>query len=551
MTVTERRPRDRPAEGVAFAPFHWGALHAPAGAGQLNATTHGARDPASKQPELKAAAVRLERVRAGAVARPRASRPSRRLVVLGTGMAAMETVEELLRRAPEAAWRMTMLGEEPGVPFNRMLLSKLLAGTVGQGNLELRPPAWFAQRGVDLRGGSPAAAIDLHERRVHDRTGIAHRFDALVIATGSRPFVPPIAGADRPGVLSFRTRADVAAIAASAQAARAAVVIGGGLLGLEAAAGIRACGAPVTVLEAAERLMPQQLDAAASRLLARALGALGIRSVCGARVERIDETGVVVAGRDVVAADLVVVAAGIRPETTLAAQAGLEVRRGVVVDDQLRASAHDVWAVGECAEHRGTVYGLWAPIAEQARVAGAAIAGDPAGFHGLTTATNLKVAGVDLFAGGEKGADAIDELVWSDGRRGVYRRLLLDGDRLAGAILVGDTTEARELSLLLRTGEPVPERFLDPPGAPVAQTAPQPSDVVCACNGVSRGAIEGAIAANGLTSLAAVGRATRAATGCGSCAADVERLLAEHREGSSSRNTSVTGRKPPVATIGA
>jgi ferredoxin-nitrate reductase len=406
---------------------------------------------------------------------------------------------------------------------------------------------------VDLRGSSPAAAIDLHERRVYDQLGIPHPFDALVLATGSRPFVPPITGADRPGVLTFRTRADVAAIAASAQSARRAVVIGGGLLGLEAAAGIRACGTPVTVLEAAGHLMPQQLDAAASRMLARALDALGIRSVCGARVERIDATGVVVAGREVVGADLVVVAAGIRPETTLAAQAGLEVRRGVVVDDELRASAPDVWAVGECAEHRGTVYGLWAPIAAQARVAGAAVCGDAAGFHGSITATNLKVAGVHLFAGGEQGGDEVDALVWSDGPRGVYRRLRLDGDRLAGAILVGDTTDARELSSLLRTGEPVPDRFLAPPGARGEPPAPQLSDVVCTCNGVTRGAIESAIAANGLTSLTAVSRATRAATGCGSCAGDVERLIAEHdgvrREGSSIRNTSVTGRKPRLATI--
>ncbi|MGH2950250.1 MAG: FAD-dependent oxidoreductase, partial [Solirubrobacteraceae bacterium] len=477
---------------------------------------------------------------------------ARRLVVVGTGMAAMETVEEVLRRTPAGAWRVTMLGEEPGVPFNRMLLSKLLAGTVGTGALELRPPAWFADQRVDLRGGSPATAIDLEPGRVLDGSGIAHPFDALVLATGSRPFVPPIPGARRPGVLTFRTQADVAAIAASAQAARRAVVIGGGLLGLEAAAGIRACaaGATVTVLEAADRLMPQQLDSAAARLLACALDALGIASACGTRVERIDEAGVVLTGGELVAADVVVVAAGICPETTLAAEAGLEVNRGVLVDDELRTSAPGVWAVGECAEHRGTVYGLWAPLAEQARAAGASVCGDPAAFHGQTTATNLKVAGVELFAGG--GQAGGDELVWSDGRRGVYRRLLLDGDRLAGAILVGDTTEARELSTLLRTGGPVPERYLNPPGVPADAPAPQPFDVICGCNDVTRETIEQAIAAGGLTSLPAVSRATRAATGCGSCAGDVERLLAARdREGSSIRNTSVTAVKRRLGTIDA
>jgi NAD(P)H-nitrite reductase large subunit len=199
------------------------------------------------------------------------------------------------------------------------------------------------------------------------------------------------------------------------------------------------------------------------------------------------------------------------------------------------------------------VYGLWAPIAEQARAAGASVCGDPAGFHGQTTATNLKIAGVELFAGGEQDGDALDELVWNDGRRGVYSRLLLAGDRLAGAILVGDTTQARELSKLLRSGEPVPDRLLGPPGAPLEPPALQPSDVICACNDVRREAIDDAIVAGGLTSAAAVSRATRAATGCGSCAGDVERLVAEHeaarREGSSSRNTSVTGAKRPLARI--
>jgi len=540
-------------EGVAFAPFHWGALHAPAGAGQVNAATHGERDPVSRQPELKAAAIRLERAAERAVARRGALESSRRLVVVGTGMAAMETVEEVLRRVPGGAWRVAMLGEEPGVPFNRMLLSKLLAGRVGPGSLDLRPPAWFEQQGIDLRGGSPAVSVDLDARRVFDRSGLAHPFDALVLATGSRPFVPPIPGAERPGVLTFRTRADVAAIDASAQAAERAVVIGGGLLGLEAAAGIRACGARVTVLEAADRLMPQQLDADASRVLARALQALGIATVCGARVERIDSRGVVVAGEEMVDADLVVVAAGVRPEAALAAAAGLDVGRGVLVDDEMRTSAPGVWAVGECAEHRGTVHGLWAPIAKQARAAGASVCGDPAAFHGLTSATSLKIAGVELFAGGKQGGDAVDELVWSDGRRGVYRRLLLDGDRLAGATLVGDTAEARELSSLLRTGERVPERLLGPPGSAGEPPSPEPSDLVCACNAVRRDAIESAIATGGLTSLTAVSRATRAATGCGSCAGDVERILADHDaarlERSSSRNTSVTGAKRRLARI--
>ncbi|HWC25611.1 MAG TPA: FAD-dependent oxidoreductase, partial [Solirubrobacteraceae bacterium] len=518
-------------EGIAFAPFHWGALHAPAGAGQVNAATIDAVDPVSAQPELKAAAVRVE------PAGRRAAR--RRLVVVGTGMAAMETVEELLRRADN--WRITMLGEEPVVPYNRMLLSKLLARAVGPGGLELRPPAWFAQHDVDLRGGCAARSVDVAARRVRDSSGIEHAYDALVLATGSRPFLPPIPGADGPRVLTFRTRADVAAIASSAVPARRVVVIGGGLLGLEAAAGVRGCGAVVTVLEAADRLMPQQLDAAASAMLARALVGLGIEVRTGARVTSL-EPGRVRLAEEVIDADLVVVAAGVRPETALAAAAGLEVERGIVVDDAMRASAPGVWAVGECAQHRGTVYGLWAPLAEQARVAGAAVCGDPAAFHGAVTATSLKVADVDVFAGGEY--SGADELVWSDSRRGVYRRLVLRGDRLAGAILVGDASVARELSALLRAGGTVPDHLLAPPGAADAPPAPRPDDVVCACNGVRRDAIEQAIAAGALDCGTGVSRATRAASGCGSCASEIEAILR-----SRSRNAGVTEAKLRSDTI--
>jgi len=527
--------------GVAFAPFHWGALHAPAGAGALNAATHAATDPVSHQPELKAAAVRVERVRAAQ--RGACGDDARRLVVVGTGMAGLEVVEEVLRRRGAGAWRIVMLGEEHGPAYNRILLSRLLARTCGPGHLQLRAAGWYAAQGVDLRGGSPAVALDTAARTVTDASGQAHAYDALVLATGSRPFVPPVAGAELGHVLAFRTWRDVDAIAATAAGARRAVVVGGGLLGLEAAAGLHARGVATTVVELAGRLMPQQLDAGASTALGRELSRLGIEARTGTAVEAIERDRVRLAGGEALAADLVVVAAGVRPETALARDAGLEVHRGVVVDDALRTSAPAVWAVGECAEHRGVVHGLWAPCAEQARVAGAGVVGDPAAFQGAVAATTLKVAGVDVFAGGAAGAaEGMDELTVSDTRRGAYRKLVFDGERLAGAVLVGDVTSARALSELLRSERDVPAELLEP-GAAVAPPPERDTDVVCSCNDVSRGALRAAIRAGGLTDVAQVANATRATTGCGSCTPEVAALC------SSTRNTNETEGQRDVDTI--
>jgi ferredoxin-nitrate reductase len=529
-------------EGVAFAPFHWGSRHAPAGAGQVNAATNPVVDPISKQPELKAAAVRIEPIAERSVAARRAPRP-RRLVVVGTGMAGLETVQELRKRAPERDWKVTMLGEEPGTPYNRVLLSKLLAGEAELPALELRPPDWFARRGIDLRGGCPAGEIDVEGRRVSDAAGCVHEYDALVLATGSRPFVPPVPGTEDPRVLAFRTLADVRGIEAAAHGAGAAVVIGGGLLGLEAAAGLRRHGLRVTVIEVALHLMPQQLDPAAATMLGKALDGLGIRSVCGAGVARCGPEGVTLESGEEIEAELTVVAAGVRPETSLARAAGIDVGRGILVDDEMRTSAPSVWAVGECAEHEGIVYGLWAPVAAQARVAGASVAGDATAFKREVPATNLKVAGVSLFAGGADSGSG-DELVWIDGRRGVYRRLLLDGDRLAAATLLGDVGDARELSSLLRSGEDAPEELLSPPGGAAEPAALEPADLICSCNAVNRGQIEAAIGARDLRTVAEVGRETQAGTGCGSCQSEIEAILREHEaareQDSSNRNRDVT-----------
>jgi ferredoxin-nitrate reductase len=523
------RVDDTLPRGVAFAPFHWGALHADTGAGTLNALTIGAVDPTSAQPELKAVAVRLEPVRRRdePVARRAPARP-KRLVVVGTGMAGLAVVEEALSRRPADQWKIVMLGEEPGPVYNRVLLSKLLARTAGPVELELRPLSWYAKHQVDLRGGCRADALDLDARRVIDESGGRHPYDALVIATGSRPFVPPIPGAALPHVDVFRTWRDADALAATPPGTRA-VVVGGGLLGLEAAAGLHARGIVVTVIELAGHLMNMQLDAGAATILRRDLERQGIACMLGRSAARIASDRVVLDDGCEIACSRVVVAAGVRAETSLARAAGLECRRGIVVDDELRASAPGVWAVGECAEHRGTVYGLWAPLAQQARVAGAQIAGDPGAFHGAVQATTLKVSGVDVYAGGGSAAAAPaghDEIVLSDTRRGVYRRLVLDGDRLVGGVLVGDASAARRLSEHLRTGDDVPEDLLALSGAPAKALASDPAATICSCNAVTVGEVQTAIRRDGLTTVAQVGARTRATTGCGGCGADVQELLA-------------------------
>jgi ferredoxin-nitrate reductase len=564
--------------GVAFAPFHWGALHAPPGAGQLNAVSHATVDPISKQPELKAIAVALEPARGQPAQRTlrspvTGSDPTygrtlrspvtgsdpvegvRRLVVVGTGMAALATVEEVLRRDP-TGWRVTMLGEEPGPVYNRIMLSKLLSGECGPGDLEVKPLAWYAQRGIDLRGGCPAASIDTDNKVVRDVAGGDHPYDALVVATGSRAFVPPIDGADRPHVGVFRTWDDVAALTGTPVAGRDAVVLGGGLLGLEAAAGLHARGARVTVVEPAPRLMGRQLDDAAAAMLGAALRTRGIDQRVGVLPERIEDDRVVLKGGETLPAGLVVVAAGVRPETALARAAGLPVARGIVVDDALRAGAPDVFAVGECAEHQGMVYGLWAPLAEQARVAGASIAGDPAAFHPQTTATVLKVGGMDVYAGGiaEAAADGgHDEVTLRDTRSGRYRKLVLDGDRLVGAILIGDVADARRCTAALRSGDPADPALIDGgfahPSFPSAEAPLSADTTICSCNAVTAGEIDTAIAARGLTTLAGVAKATRASTGCGGCAGEVRALLERHR--SSARNTGDENPKSASRTMSA
>ena len=545
------RISDEVAEGVAFAPFHWGALHLPPGAGALNGVVTRAVDPTSRQAELKASAVRLEpvavdagRARDGA-ARAGDGAARRRLVVVGAGMAAMATVEALLAHAPAggAEWDVTIVGAEDDAPYNRVMLSQVLAGAIGEAELALRHPAWFTKHDVTLRLGVAARLVDPGAKTVELVDGDVLEYDDLVLATGSRPFVPPVPGAELAGVHVFRTRADARAILDGATKARRAVVIGGGLLGLEAARGLRERGVRVTVVHLADRLMELQLDGPAAGLLERALRDLRIAVRTSARTTALTGDGhvenVVLADGEELSADLVVIAAGIRPEVDLARTAGLEVERGVLVDDELRTSAPGVRAVGECAEHRGAVYGLWSPLLEQARALGASLAGQPAAFLGASPATTLKVAGIDLFCCGRVAEEEGDEEVLAlDTRRGRYRRLLVDADgRLAGAILLGDLRDAKALRERLHDGDELPEALIDgwaggsgDAGSAIDAAEGDSGAVICSCQAVTRGEIVHAIKDRGLTTVAQVSEHTRASTGCGGCRPDVEAILGALRE---------------------
>ena len=525
---------DTVPEGVAFAPFHWGALHLEPGAGALNAVTSAACDPVSKQAELKACAVRVEPSARRGTDPFLARRDRRRIVVVGAGMAGLATVEAALAHDSDA--QVTLVGREDDLPYNRIGLSQLLAGGLSEQAVQLRSERWFADRSIDLRGGAAARTIATAEREVELDDGDRLPYDDLVLATGSVARMPPIAGLGRRGVFPFRSLADTRRILQAAGSARTAVVIGGGLLGLEAARALRERGLRVTVVHLADRLMELQLDALGARLLARAITQLGVDVRLGARTEKIAGNGrveaVELAGGESLGADMVVVATGVRPDVALARDAGLEVERGVLVDDSGRTSAPGVWAVGECAEHRGMTYGLWAPLLQQARVVGAALAGRPAAFHGAVPATTLKVAGVNLFCAGNAAepGDDCDEVIALDSRRARYRKLVLRDGRLVGATLLGDLSDAKKLRELISSGYVVPDDLLDAPATVAGTEDAEPDELLCSCNVVPRRDVVAAVRDRALDTVDQVGEHTRAGTGCGGCRPHITTLLERERE---------------------
>ncbi len=385
------------------------------------------------------------------------------LIVIGNGMAAARLVEELAKRAL-GRYAVAVIGDEPRLAYNRVLLSALLAEEVGFADIELKPARWWRDRGVTLRYGVRASAVDPTAREVTLSNGTRLSFSNLVFATGAQPVKLAIPGMDLPGVLTFRDIDDVNTIAKAACAR--VVVIGGGLLGLEAAYGLAKARAHVTVLHLMDRLMERQLDARAARMLKRAVEAKGIAVRLEAETVRIIGNGRVEAVelRDgsTIPADAVVVAVGIRANTELARTAGLNVNRGIVVDDHLETSVAGIHAIGECAEHRGCCYGLVEPAYEQAQVLARRLAGGNASYPGSVLAANLKVSGVNVFSAGDflTATTGAEEIVLSDPGIGVYKKLVVAAGRLIGAVLFGDTTDGPWYLDLIRAGSSI-ERLRD------------------------------------------------------------------------------------------
>ncbi|CCE04652.1 nitrite reductase (NAD(P)H), large subunit [Bradyrhizobium sp. STM 3843] len=374
-------------------------------------------------------------------------------------MAAARLVEELSKTAL-GRYAIAVIGEEPRLAYNRVLLSSVLAGEVGSHEIELKAASWWRERGVTLKYGTRVTEIDVGRRELKIENDESIAFSKLVLATGSLPIRLNVPGVELAGVHTFRDSRDADILLALAAQKKRVVVVGGGLLGLEAAYGLARAGAPVTLVHLMDRLMERQLDPPAAALLKSLVERKGIEVLLNANTARIDGDGKVEAveladGRRI-AAEAVIFAAGIRPNIALAKEGGLAVNRGIVIDDQMQSSAPDIFALGECAEHRGTCYGLVEPAHEQARVLARHLAGATASYQGSVVATNLKVSGVSVFSAGDYiGADGSEAIVLKDFRRGIYKKLVIAEGRLTGAVLIGDTQDALWYRDLIRAREQI------------------------------------------------------------------------------------------------
>jgi nitrite reductase (NADH) large subunit len=460
----------------------------------------------------------------------------RRLVVIGNGMAGIRTLEEVLARAPQD-FAITVFGAEPHGNYNRIMLSPVLAGEKSFADIITHDRAWYDERGIELIAGEPITEIDRAAREVRGAHGTRCPYDVLLLAVGSEPVILPIPGARLPGVVTFRDIADVDIMLGACRKGSRAVVIGGGLLGLEAAYGLRRNGMEVTVLHLMPTLMERQLDPVSAGMLRADLEARGITVVTEADTQAIlgedHVTGVRLADRRELPADLVVMAVGIRPSTTLGRAAGLDVGRGVKVDDGMHSSDPAIMAVGECVEHRGQVFGLVAPIWEMAKVCAERIVGKDAAYVPNVSATRLKVTGIDMFSAGDFLGDAqTEEVIFRDAARGVHKRLVLRGDNLVGVVLYGDAADGAWYFDLLKNSTPVAEMrdtlIFGPAlaGLPASGVDALPDSAeICGCNGVAKGRILSAITEHGLTTIDDVRARTKASASCGSCTCQVESLL--------------------------
>ncbi len=462
-----------------------------------------------------------------------------KLVVIGAGMASGRMLEHLFEAGGD--FEVTLFNAEPRGNYNRIMLSPVLSGEKSYDEIVTHDEDWYARQGVSCRFGEAVTRIDRDRKVVVGAKGEVP-YDKLVIATGSAPFIIPVEGKDLPGVITYRDLDDTnAMIEASATEDAKAVVIGGGLLGLEAAAGLKARGMDVTVVHLMGHLMERQLDPAAGYLLQKDLEGRGIKVACKSSTAAIVGDGkveaVLLEDNTTYPADLVVMAVGIRPETRLANDAGIEVGRGIIVSDQLVTSDPDILALGECVEHEEQLFGLVAPLYDQARVMAKTLMADAAAFRPVQTATKLKVTGVDLYSAGDFAeGDGREEIVYRDAMRGVYKRLVIEEDRVIGAVMYGDTGDGPWFFDKIKSGEdigPIRETLIFGPnyagGAPLdpmAAVAALPDEAeICGCNGISKGQIIAAIQ-NGAGTLDAVKAVTKASTSCGTCAGLTEKVVA-------------------------
>ncbi len=465
-----------------------------------------------------------------------------KLILIGNGMAGIRTLEELLKLEPER-YQITVFGAEPHPNYNRIMLSPVLAGEKTLNDIILNDRDWYAENHIQLITGDPVVRIDRTRREVVTQSGASTHYDRLLLATGSNPFIIPIPGHDKQGVIGFRDIADVEAMLSAAQTHAKAVVIGGGLLGLEAANGLLKNGMDVTVVHLLDSLMERQLDKPASALLKTSLEERGLHFMMEAQTAEIlgDErvTGVRFADGAELAADLVVMAVGIRPNIQLAQAAGIHCERGIVVNDTLQTFDPRVYAVGECVQHRQTCYGLVAPLFDQAKVAANHLANlGIARYEGSVTSTKLKVTGIDLFSAGDfNEAEGDETLVLQDPGAGVYKKLVLRDDKIKGAVLYGDTLDGAWYFQLMREGSSITDfrhtilfgqhDLGDAGHGDETRVAALGNEAeICGCNGVCKGEIVDAIVKKGLFTLEEVRAHTKASSSCGSCTGLVESILA-------------------------
>ena len=476
----------------------------------------------------------------GEAAKGAASVRRERLVVIGNGMAGCRAVEEILARDAQR-YEITIFGAEPRVNYNRIMLSPVLAGEKSFEDIILNDEQWYASNGIELIRCDPVVGIDPASKRVRSSSGFLCSYDKLIIATGSEPFIIPVPGNKLSGVVTFRDLDDVEKMLEAAANGGRAVVIGGGLLGLEAAHGLSLRGMQVTVLHLMPTLMERQLDEAAGWLLKQEVEGRGLSVIMPADTAEIvgqDRVeGVRLKDGRELPADLVVMAVGIRPNTGVAASAGLEIGRGIKIDDHMATSDPSIFAVGECVEHRGTCYGLVAPLFEMCRSLAEGLTSTPAPYAGSVTSTKLKVSGIDVFSAGDfSGGGEREDIILRDATRGLYKRLVIENDRLIGAVLYGDTSDGNWYFDLLKREEDVSllrdslifgQAYAEGggPADPLkAVAALSDTAEICGCNGISKDTITGAIA-EGATTLDAVRAVTKASASCGSCTAQVECLL--------------------------